>query len=58
MRERELILDLFEMASGARLLYNYIWIGGLAHDLPAGWVEKPTNFWMSLIFTLKNTIVF
>jgi NADH-quinone oxidoreductase subunit D len=44
MRERELILDLFEMASGARLLYNYIWIGGLAHDLPAGWVEKAYEF--------------
>ena len=43
-RERELILDLFEMASGARLLYNYIWIGGLAHDVPPGFVEKAYEF--------------
>lgn len=43
-RERELILDLFEMASGARLLYNYIWIGGLAHDIPPGFVEKSYEF--------------
>ena len=43
-RERELILDLFEMASGARLLYNYMWIGGLAHDVPPGFVEKTYEF--------------
>lgn len=43
-RERETILDLFEMASGARLLYNYIWIGGLAHDIPPGFVEKAYEF--------------
>ncbi len=43
-RERESILDLFEMASGARLLYNYIWVGGLAHDIPPGFVEKTYEF--------------
>ncbi len=43
-RERELILDLFEMVSGARLLYNYIWVGGLAHDVPPGFVEKSYEF--------------
>ncbi len=43
-RERELILDLFEMASGGRLLYNYIWVGGLAHDIPPGFVEKTYEF--------------
>ena len=31
-RDRERILDLFEMLCGARLLYNYIWIGGVSHD--------------------------
>jgi NADH-quinone oxidoreductase subunit D len=44
MRDRERILDLFEMASGARLLYNYIWVGGLARDIPAGFVEKTYEF--------------
>jgi len=43
-RDRELILDLFEMTCGARLLYNYIWVGGLSHDLPDGFVEKALAF--------------
>jgi len=43
-RERENILDLFEWMCGARLLYNYNWIGGVSHDLPDGWVEKCKPF--------------
>jgi NADH-quinone oxidoreductase subunit D len=34
-REREKIFDLFEMASGQRLTYNYIRPGGVAQDVPA-----------------------
>jgi NADH-quinone oxidoreductase subunit D len=33
-REREIILDLFEEACGARLTYSYLTIGGSTHDLP------------------------
>jgi NADH-quinone oxidoreductase subunit D len=33
-REREIILDLFEEACGARLTYSYITMGGATHDLP------------------------
>jgi NADH-quinone oxidoreductase subunit D len=43
-REREMILDLFEMVSGARLTYNYIRIGGVMMDLPNGWIEKAREF--------------
>jgi NADH-quinone oxidoreductase subunit D len=43
-REREWILDLFEWLCGARLLYNYNWIGGVSHDLPDGWMEKALGF--------------
>ncbi len=43
-RDRERILDLFEMTCGARLLYNYIWVGGLSHDLPPGFVDKARAF--------------
>lgn len=43
-RDRERILDLFEWLSGARLLYNYVWIGGLARDLPSGWLKKAMEF--------------
>ena len=34
LREREKILDLFEMTCGARLTCNYMRIGGVAFDLP------------------------
>jgi NADH-quinone oxidoreductase subunit D len=43
-RDREKILDLLEWVSGARMLYNYIWIGGVARDLPEGWLEKAKSF--------------
>ena len=33
-REREKILDLFEMACGARLTINYMRIGGVSFDIP------------------------
>jgi len=33
-REREKIVDLFEMVSGQRLLYNYMRVGGLSQDIP------------------------
>ncbi|HCA80243.1 MAG TPA: NADH-quinone oxidoreductase subunit D [Bacteroidetes bacterium] len=42
--DRELILDLFEMTCGARLLYNYFWIGGLSHDIPPQFVDKAKQF--------------
>lgn len=41
---REHILDLFDELCGGRLLYNYIWIGGLSHDYPDGWLEKVKEF--------------
>jgi NADH-quinone oxidoreductase subunit D len=44
MRDREHILRLLEWVSGARMLYNYIWIGGLFYDLPVGFEEKCTEF--------------
>jgi len=44
LRDRERILDLFEQLCGARLLYNYIWPGGLSHDLPVKFVERTRDF--------------
>ncbi|MBO9333746.1 MAG: NADH-quinone oxidoreductase subunit D [Roseiflexus sp.] len=35
-REREQILDIFELVSGARMMTSYFRIGGLAYDLPTG----------------------
>ena len=40
LRERELILDLFESASGARMMCNYMRFGGVFADLPEGWIER------------------
>jgi NADH-quinone oxidoreductase subunit C/D len=40
LREREHILDLFESASGSRMMCNYMRFGGVFADLPEGWVER------------------
>lgn len=40
MRDREHIQRMLEWICGARMLYNYIWIGGLFYDLPVGFEER------------------
>ena len=40
IEERELILDLFEWAAGSRMMCNYFRFGGVAFDLPQGWIER------------------
>ena len=39
-RDRELFLNLLELPSGSRLLYNYMRIGGVKRDLPDGFEQK------------------
>jgi len=39
-RERELVLDLFEALTGARLLYGFHQVGGTRYDLPEGWAQR------------------
>ncbi|GJM24757.1 MAG: NADH-quinone oxidoreductase subunit D [Phycisphaerae bacterium] len=43
-REREMLLDLFESACGARLTYSYITIGGVTDDLPENFVDVCSEF--------------
>lgn len=43
-RDRERILHLFEITCGARLLYNYIWIGGVSHDLHPDFIRLTKEF--------------
>ncbi|KAL7591373.1 hypothetical protein Lser_V15G34655 [Lactuca serriola] len=43
-RERELIYDLFEAATGMRMMHNFFRIGGIAADLPHGWIDKCLDF--------------
>ena len=40
IREREMVLDLFEALTGARLLYGFHQIGGTRYDIPAGWAQQ------------------
>jgi NADH-quinone oxidoreductase subunit D len=43
-REREMILDLFEMLCGARLTYNYIRLGGVMTDITPEWTARLREF--------------
>ncbi len=43
-RERELILDIFELCSGVRMMTSYIMPGGLQADLPPGFEGKVRDF--------------
>jgi len=44
IREREKILDLFEMVCGQRLTYNYMRIGGVSHDIPEEFLPALKKF--------------
>ncbi|WP_406708008.1 NADH-quinone oxidoreductase subunit D [Streptomyces halobius] len=43
-RDRELILDIFELITGLRMNHAYIRPGGLAQDLPPGTVDQVRGF--------------
>ncbi len=43
-REREMILDVFELVSGVRMMTSYICPGGLQADLPPGFDDKVREF--------------
>ena len=43
-RDRERVLDMFEMTCGARLTTNYMRIGGVAFDLPEGLMPALRKF--------------
>ena len=44
IREREKILDLFEMVSGQRLTYNYMRVGGVSQDIPEEFIPALEKF--------------
>ena len=43
-RERELIMDMYEKLSGARMTSNYFRVGGLSADLPEGFEQDVKAF--------------
>jgi NADH-quinone oxidoreductase subunit D len=44
LRDRDMILDLFEMSSGQRMHTRYVQVGGVFEDLPPGWEHKCRQF--------------
>jgi NADH-quinone oxidoreductase subunit D len=64
-RDREQIVDLFEMSSGQRMHTRYFQIGGVFEDIPIGWEEKtrqfakgmPSRVDQFLALLMKNEIV-
>jgi NADH-quinone oxidoreductase subunit D len=43
-RDRDRVLDLFEMSSGQRMHTRYFQVGGVAEDIPAGFEAKVREF--------------
>jgi NADH-quinone oxidoreductase subunit D len=43
-REREMIINMLNELSGARLTFNYMRVGGVKWDAPEGWIEKLRDF--------------
>lgn len=43
-REREQVLDLFEMSSGQRMHTRYFQVGGVIEDIPSGWAQRVKRF--------------
>jgi NADH-quinone oxidoreductase subunit D len=64
-RDREQILDMFEMSSGQRMHTRYIQVGGVMEDIPAGFGAKlkqftdmmPTRVGQFRDLVMKNEIV-
>jgi NADH-quinone oxidoreductase subunit D len=44
LREREMIMDLFEMSSGQRMHTRYFQVGGVVEDIPRGFPAKLRKF--------------
>lgn len=44
MRERERILDIFELVCGVRMNYGYFRVGGLSRDVPEGFEQMVRSF--------------
>ncbi|MCI4334620.1 MAG: NADH-quinone oxidoreductase subunit D [Thermoplasmata archaeon] len=49
MRDRDLVLDLFQSYTGGRLTYEYMRVGGVRNDLPPGFTDQARKVcdWLS-----------
>jgi NADH-quinone oxidoreductase subunit D len=48
-RERDKILDIFEMSSGQRMHTRYFQVGGVFEDIPLGFEEKVSGFCVDML---------
>ena len=48
MREREKILDLYEMVAGSRMMCNYFRFGGVVRDINAEWIRELNDLMVAL----------
>jgi NADH-quinone oxidoreductase subunit D len=53
--EREKIYNLIESLTGARFTTSYTRIGGVARDLPAGWVDQCRKFLGEVVLNIDET---
>src|SRR6201992_1005731 len=53
--EREKIYNLIESLTGARFTTTYTRIGGVARDLPPGWVEQCRKFLGEVVINIDET---
>jgi len=53
-QDREFILRIFEELSGVRLLYNYIWVGGVWRDINDDQLKRISTFLETLEENLKK----
>jgi len=53
--EREKLYNLFEALTGARFTTSYTRIGGVARDLPPGWVEQCRKFLNEVVVNIDET---
>jgi NADH-quinone oxidoreductase subunit D len=56
--EREKIYNLIEALTGARFTTTYTRIGGLARDLPPGWIEQCRKFCDEVVVNFDETETF
>jgi NADH-quinone oxidoreductase subunit D len=58
-RERDQILDLFELVTGVRMHTRYFQAGGLAEDIPQGFYEEARKFvdWMPKAIDDYNALI-
>jgi NADH-quinone oxidoreductase subunit D len=54
LEAREMLYDLFEAATGARLTVTWCRVGGLSRDLPAGFAEQLANAFKHLDLMLSD----